>query len=217
VIDRSQLVHPFPWFTPNTPDLGCFTQNKHGFEVDANFFMWAEPPPFDADFNYIPHQAYFRVKCGKAADYQRCNVWMRNSWDPIQVLASPPDYTLGGDFRPYPSDWQKFPPQSGPMVYWFGGEHRDPASANWEWDTAVGHSFDLYDNGTMSTVGFDDTGEDMDMNDLTLEVAIVYRRDYFDVFTPAVYQEAALARFVNEDLPRYRAADQGKRASGGPA
>jgi hypothetical protein len=213
-IDHSIVAWPFGYATPNTPDLGCLVRNKHGFEVDYDFFMWAEPPPYDANFHYIPHQAYFHVKCGRAAHFQRCNVWMRPTNDALEVLASPPDYVLGGDSQPYPSDWLKFPPQQGEMYYWFGGEHRDPTAPDWEWDTSVGHSFDIYEHGTMSTVGFDDTSEDRDMNDLTLEVAIVYRQDYFGLLTQAIRREAELQRFVKEQLPTYRTLDQDRR---GPA
>ena len=114
----------------------------------------------------------------------------------------------GGDHRPYPSDWVKFPVQSGPKDYWFAGEHRNPSQASWEGDASVGHVYDRYDNGTLSTVGWDDTGGDLDYNDLTMEIAVVYRRSYFDLLGPVVTSDAALEGFVREELPKYQASDK---------
>jgi hypothetical protein len=62
-------------------------------------------------------------------------------------------------------------------------------------NASIGHSFDIYDNGTLSTVGWDDTGGDLDHNDKVMEVAVVYRRSYFDWLEPVVAAEADVARF----------------------
>jgi hypothetical protein len=72
----------------------------------------------------------------------------------------------------------------------------------------VGHSYDRYDNGTLSTVGWDDTGGDLDYDDLTMEVAVVYRRSYFDFLEPIFTTEARAERFVREELPKYQASDK---------
>lgn len=217
MVDTFADVRGLLFPTPNTPDLGCFVRREHEFELDANFHLFAEPPPFDEDFNYISHQVYFRIKCGHAAFYQRCNVYMRSTWDPSIVLGSTPDWVLGGDYRPRPSDWHKFSPQSLPWVYWFGGEHRNPSSSTWQWDAAVGHSFDIYENGTLSTVGWDDTGGDRDMNDLIVEVAVVYRSNYFDVLHPAEWNQARLEEFIRAELPGYQERDQGRPADANDA
>jgi hypothetical protein len=97
----------------------------------------------------------------------------------------------------------KLSPQQSPFEYWFHGEYRDPAGGSWKRDAAVGHSFDIYDNGTLSVVGWDDTGGDLDLNDHIVEVAVVNRVDYFGQFTPARIDEAELERFRRETLPRY--------------
>ena len=204
---------PFPWFTtPDTPDLGCFVRNEHGFQVDANFFLWMEFPPWEFQNGqpvYLPHQVYFRIKCGEAAFYQRVRAWMAPAGSsPIPLLGTTPDHVLGGDHPPRPSDWVKFPVQSGPKDYWFAGEHRNPAQTTWQGDASVGHSFDRYDNGTLSTVGWDDAGGDLDYDDLTMEVAVVYRRSYFDVLTDILTSEASLERFVREELPKFRASEK---------
>jgi hypothetical protein len=206
------LHWPFPWFTtPNTPDLGCFVTNKHGFEVDDSF-LWLEYAPWEFQNGvpvFLPHQVYARIKCGQAAFYQRVSAWMLPySSSPIPVLGTTPDHLLGGDYRPYPSDWVKFPVQSGPKDYWFEGEHRDPSQASWQRDASVGHSFDIYDNGTLSTVGWDDTGGDLDYNDLIMEVAVVYRRSYFRPPVAVLTNDAALERFVREGLPKYQASEK---------
>lgn len=214
----TRLDLPTIFTTPDTPDLGCFVRQSHAFEIDAHFHMWAEPPPFeivDDAIHYRAHQTYFRIKCGEAAYYQRVHAWMRDTWDALVVLASTPDWTLGGDHRPTPTDWVKFPPQSGRMTYWFAGEHRDPSSTSWQWDAMVGHSYDIYERGTLSTVGWDDTGGDRDMNDLVIEVAVVYRRAYFDKLAPAVRREADLNSFVTDVLPEYRRRDPARRKEAG--
>jgi hypothetical protein len=205
----------FPWYvSPATPDLGCFVRNKHPFEVDYDFFIWNEFPPFNSAGQYIPHQVYFRVKCGKAAHHQRVRVWMTppNS-DPPPLIGLPPDFVLGGAFLPTPSDWQKFPVRSGNTDYWFAGEHKPPQDSVWQRDAAVGHSFDIYDNGTLSTVGWDDTGGDRDFNDIVLEVAIVYRRNFFDDLKPFALSEKEVERFKKEILPKIRASKKAPRAS----
>jgi hypothetical protein len=115
--------------------------------------------------------------------------------DLISVLNLPPDEVLGGDFRPRPSDWIKFAPQLNTRRYWLMGEHRNPAVDRWEWDSAVGHSYDIYENGTLSTVGWDDTGVDRDFDDLVLEIAVVRRDALFAGYRVAVAQEAVAERF----------------------
>jgi hypothetical protein len=189
----NELLFP----TPDTPDLGCHVRNEHGFEHDYDFHIWSEL----SQVILGPHQVYFRVRCGKAAFYQRTNVYMSSVFVPP---GTPADAVLGGDFRPRPSDWRKFPPQQAPLEYYFHGEYRNPATPAWHWDAAVGHSFDIYDNGTRSIVGWDDTGGDMDLNDHLVEVAVVNRTDYFGVFTPAEVKEAELENFQSEILPEYR-------------
>jgi len=67
----------------------------------------------------------------------------------------------------------------------------------------VGHAYDIYDNGTLSTVHYDDTGGDQDMNDLILEVAVV-KRDRPDIVVAAEGQLEAYKKFEKEALPRLR-------------
>jgi hypothetical protein len=74
----------------------------------------------------------------------------------------PPNFVLGKDYTPHPSDWSRFPTQSGQRLYWFFGQRRDPATTVWQPDALVGHSYDIYENVTLSTVQYDDTGGDRD-------------------------------------------------------
>jgi hypothetical protein len=202
------LVPVFPFLTPNTPDLGCFVRQKHGFQEDGTF-LWAEFAPWTIEDGILPHQCYFRVKCGKAAFFERVKVTMRLDFDPLIYAGIDPDWVLGGDYRPYPSDWYKFPPQRNNMTYWFRGDYRNPSQANWVTDAAVGHTFDIYDNGTLSTVYWDDTGGDRDFNDIILEVAIVFRQAYFGVFEPpARAREEDFQQFVRDQLPKLRPDDR---------
>jgi hypothetical protein len=180
--------------TPNTPDLGCFIRTVHPFELDYEFHIWEELSPVILGL----HQVYFRVMCGEAAYFQRCHVYLSDMWVPP---GWPGDALLGGDHTPRPSDWEKFPVQTRPRRYFFHGEHRNPATSTWHRDAAVGHAYELYENGTLSRVGWDDTGGDMDLNDLTVEVAVVRRRRWLDDFTVAEVDEVALARFTNDVMP----------------
>jgi hypothetical protein len=206
----SPVIVTTTFATPNTPDLGCFVEHSHGFQVDGEWAIWAEFAPWNNQEGIIPHQCYFRVKCGRAAFFQRVKVWMRPQLDSLIFNGIAPDHVLGGDFRPYPSDWVKYPPQRGNQTYWFRGEHRNPAESQWRADAAAGHSYDIYDNGTISTASWDDTGGDRDFDDMILEVAIVYRRRYFDpviALVDAVTDEV-FERFAAEDFPRFRPADR---------
>jgi hypothetical protein len=208
---RLHLPDLFPFWTPDTPDLGCFVRQKHGLET-YNFHVYGEPSPWEISggtLRFFGHQAYFRVKCGKAGFFQRCLVYMRGpSATVTDVIGAPPEWVLGGDHLPYPSDWQKYPPQWEGRTYFFAGEHRNPAESVWRWDEAVGHVYDIYDNGTLATVQWDDTGGDRDFNDFVVEVAVVRRRRFFDDIVVAERNEGALQRFVEEIEPKLERPDR---------
>lgn len=185
----------FPNFV--TPDLGCIVRRKHDLEVDvgsANIHVEFMP---SIEIQPRFHQTYFRVKCGRAAFFQRCLVFKTRGLDiPGPILQNfPPDFVLGGDRTPGPSDWQQYPVASSPAVYWFFGQFRNPSMVQWRPDAVVGHAFDIYQNGTLSTVQYEDTGGDNDMNDFILEVAIVVRRRLLDTVTQATGQAQANAKF----------------------
>ncbi len=201
--DFDHIFDLFP--NPATPDLGCFVRRKHGLETE----------PFNIHVEFAPsidqatpsQQLYFRVKCGEAAFHQRALVFMTTDASvPGPILEQfPPDWVLGGDHRPFPSDWFRLPTQTGQRLYWFFGQHRDPNGGVWRPDAFVGHSYDIYERGTLSHVQFDDTGGDRDMDDFILEVALVKR------FPPVLQQEVegqreASERFERERLPELLAA-----------
>jgi hypothetical protein len=204
-VSRPHLLDIFPFWTPNTPDLGCFVTQKHGLET-YNFHIYGEPSPWvivGGQLRFLDHQTYFRVKCGKAGFFQRCLVYMRGPNATVtDVIGATPDWVLGGDYRPYPSEWFKYPPQQGGRTYFFAGEHRNPAETVWRWDDAVGHSYDIYDNGTLATVQWDDAGGDRDFNDLIVEIAVVRRFRYFHELVLAERDEPAFKRFVEEIEPK---------------
>jgi len=204
------------YYSPATPDLGCFVRNKHPFQVDVDFFICNEFPPFNPSNGAIlPHQVYFRVKCGKAAHHQRVSVWMTppGSSLPPPLIGQPPDYILGGDFAPTPSDWLKFPVRTTDQGYWFAGEHKPANGTGWLRDSSVGHSYDIYDNGTLSTVGWDDTGQDRDYDDLVLEVAVVRRHLYFPDLNGIALTPDEATRFEREILPKLHAPARSKAAA----
>jgi hypothetical protein len=185
------------------PDLGCFVRRKHELEVnplDRNIHVEFVP---SIDFQPEYHQTYFRIVCGEAGFFQRCLVYMTTSLDiPGPILEHfPPDWVLGGDYRPHPSDWLKYPTQHGERFYWFFGQNRNPLGGSWQADALVGHTYDIYENGVLSTVHFDDTGVDRDMDDLVLEVAVVGRRSWLDL-VQASDQEAVNEEFKKAALPK---------------
>lgn len=185
---------------PNTPDLGCFVRRKHEFERGfRNIHVEFNP---SVDFSPPYHQTYFRVMCGDAAFFQRCFVYMTpdTSIPPPILQNFPPDWVLGGEYAPRPTEWYKYPTQAGERFYWFLGQHRNPASAAWQADAAVGHSYDLYENGTLSTIRYDDAGGDLDFNDFVLEIALVGRRSWIDLIQ-AENQETVSKDFESEGLP----------------
>ena len=71
----------------------------------------------------------------------------------------------------------------------------------WRADSLVAHTYDIYQNGTLSEVHYDDTGGDRDLNDMILEVAIVGRRP-INVFEPAIGQDSATEIFKKQGMPR---------------
>jgi hypothetical protein len=195
------LSFPFP--NPSTPDLGCLVRRKHPLETEA-FNVHVEFQP-SIDLPDLRQQVYFRIVCGKAAFFQRVLVLMTvDASIPPPILQNfPPDFVLGGDFTPAPSEWFRYPMQAGTRFYWFFGQHRDPAAGSWRPDAFVGHTYDIYDNGTLSTVHFDDTGGDRDMNDLILEVAVV-KRNRPDIVIAAEGQVERFQQFEREAFPKLR-------------
>jgi hypothetical protein len=119
------------------------------------------------------------------------------------LIAFPPDWILGGEYTPRPSDWQKYPTQSGQRFYWFIGQHRNPSGGLWTADALVGHTYAIYENGTLSTVYYDDTCGDRDMDDFVLEAAIVGRCSWAEVIQ-ASNQEAINKRVARKGLPKLK-------------
>lgn len=201
-----ESILQFP--NPNTPDLGCFVRRKHEFQTDPDVDFQNVHVEFNPSIDFSPnyHQAYFRVMCGEAAFFQRCLVYMTTDTTiPPPVLQNfPPGFVLGGDYTPRPSEWQRFPTQSGERFYWFFGQHRNPATSTWQADALVGHSYDIYENGTLSIVRYDDTGGDRDFNDLVLEAAIVGRRSWRDL-VQAENQVSVNKVIQKQGIPRLRA------------
>ena len=199
------ILH-FP--NPNTPDLGCFIRQKHGFQTDSDVDFLNVHVEFNPSIDFGPpyHQCYFRIQCAEAAFFQRCLVYMTaDASIPPPILQNfPPNFILGGEYVPYPTDWQRFPTQGGQRFYWFFGQHRNPNGGTWQPDALVGHSYALYDNGTLSVVGYDDTGGDRDFDDLKLEVAIVGRRSWQEVIQ-AEAQATINKQIEQEGIPRLRA------------
>ena len=201
----STLSIPIPTFFPDfaTPDLGCFVRRKHDIEIEqgsANIHIEYVP---SIDFAPQHHQTYFRIKCGEAGFFQRCGVHRTNDFSiPGQILEhQQPDFVLGGDQRVYATDWLRYPVFSAESYYWFFGQYRNPGQQQWRPDSLVAHIYDIYENGTLSTVHYDDTGADRDLNDMVLEVAIVGRKP-IRIFEPAIEQEVATELFKKQAMPR---------------
>lgn len=192
---------------PETPDLGCFVRRKHEFEIDTDVDLQNVHVEFNPSIDFSPayHQTYFRIMCGEAAFFERCLVYMTTDVSvPPPILQNfPPQFVLGGDYTPRPSDWYKFPTQFGQRFYWFFGQNRNPATTTWVPDFGVGHRYDIYENGTLSTVRYDDNGSDKDYNDLILEIAIVGRRSWVNL--PDASKQVEVNRIIEEKgIPRLK-------------
>jgi hypothetical protein len=199
-ISVSNLSITIPTWFPDfaTPDLGCLIRRKHELEVEpGNVGIHVEFVP-SIDFAPQYHQTYFRIKCGDAGFFERCAVYRTN--DLTDPLPLQPDFVLGGDKPVYATDWLRYPAFSAQSIYWFFGEYRNPAEQSWRLDSLVAHTYDIYENGTLSTVHYDDTGADNDLNDMILEIAIVGRKQI--IFKPAIGQEAATEIFKKQVMPR---------------
>jgi hypothetical protein len=189
---------------PNTPDLGCFVRRKHGFETDPDVDCENLHLDFSPSIDFSPpyHQTYFRVSCGDTSFFQRCLVYMTTAAIlPSEQEDSPPNFILGGDYTPYPSDWSRFPTQAGTRIYWFFGQFSNPATQLWLPDALVRHSYDIYENGTLSTVQYSDLGARGEFDDFVLEVAIVGRRSWANL--PKAPEQAKTNRIIQEKgIPR---------------
>jgi len=207
-----ESITQFPTFS--APDLGCFVRRKHNLETDAGYRnVHVEVMP-SIDFHPHFHQVYFRVICGRARFFQRCFVYMTTDAQvpPFVLEERPPDWVLGGDYATRPSDWFKYPTQGNERFYWFFGQHRNPDGGSWQADNLVGHVYDIYENGTLSTVHYDDTRIDRDMDDLVLEIAVVGRRSWRDL-VQAADQEAVNDQLKKSALPKLKAmSEEGLRA-----
>lgn len=90
-------------------------RNRHQATCD----IWGEPSPWNGG-GIIPHQTYARVVCGEAAFYQRARVVMLGGTSSMfDAVVATPDFVLGGNLRPLPSEWIKFGVQSDNRMYWF--------------------------------------------------------------------------------------------------
>lgn len=201
-----EAISLFP--NPNSPDLGCFVRRKHGFETDPDVDFENSHVDFNPSIDFSPryHQAYFRITCGQAAFFERCLVYITAdaSLPPPILETETPGFILGGDYSPRPSDWSRFSTQSGTRFYWFFGQFRDPATNVWRPDALVRHSYDIYENGTLSTVQYDDNGVDRDFNDLIVEVAIVGRQSW-TILQNAPEQVAVNKIIQEKGIPKLQA------------
>src|SRR5215207_6645814 len=94
-LDLDRFHWPFWFATPDAPDLGCFVEREHEFEVDGDWPFWMAFTPWEfvnGVPQYIPHQIYARTICGAAAFYQRVKAWMAAQGTvPFSLLGLPPD------------------------------------------------------------------------------------------------------------------------------
>jgi hypothetical protein len=115
--------------------------------------------------------------------------------------------TLGGEENIVISPlWWTFGPQyDRPVLYYFVGEFLNN-NGKWVTDYGSDHSWDLYSNGFLATLVFDDSGADDDFNDLVMEIALMY----LPITPPRIFskeQEEINKTFFGKRLPeikRYR-------------
>jgi hypothetical protein len=147
------------------PGLGRFVRNEFdNILAGVNVYrIWLEGH----------HQVHYRVAGGESGLWQRCVVYVRNAPPANTPLpAGNIDLILGGEFWATPTGWSAFEPHSGTYTYYWGGAyHKD---GGWHWDSGVRERKDVYANGIVWTLNYDDTGDHPDYNDYTIEVACVW-------------------------------------------
>lgn len=176
--------------TVQTPHLGALVQRTTDLEESPFQNMHAVTAPMDDTGKVVPHQVFFRVLVGRAKDWQACLVQRTQDWSDVPD-GSAPDWVLGGPWPPRQTDWLQYPATDRPAVYWFTGLHRQPDEDTWLPDAFVGHTLDTYENGSMSTLYYDDNAGDLDADDLIVEVAVVHVGPLEDVRPGAKQAEIA--------------------------
>lgn len=177
-----------PWVWDCDPDLGYWISRRHEYQIEQGLNIYAES-------NEDPVEICFRTAGSEAALRQKCAIYLTQSWFPIpNPTAQQPAYALDESSRA----WKTFGRHPGFTAYWFFGYHsRD---GNWLPNTAIAHMTDVYSNGLLTTVYFEDTGAGGDFNDLVIQIFSATRAG--SAFAVPAAQKKISKKFEKDVLPR---------------
>jgi len=121
-----------------------------------------------------PHQIYFRVGSVQAMYRQGLLLFASPGIAPSasELPAKKPDFH--GAFVAE-SGWHVIEPKDEAFTYTVVGVYEDFQSLTFFYDSGLRHTKQVYANGVLHTLGFDDTGNDLDYDDLVVELAVVWR------------------------------------------
>lgn len=183
--------------SPRTPHLGTHVRREREFTESPTRNMYAVSAPTDDDGRVVPHQVFFRVLVGRAENWQACLV--QRTRDRAQVPdGSAPDWVLGGARPTRQTDWLQYAPTDAFGRYWFTGVHRVHDGEDWRPDIFVGYTRDAFEQGTLTTIYYDDTAGDLDADDLVIEVAVVRLPSFEPIRAGA--EQAEIAKEVSDTL-----------------
>ena len=121
-----------------------------------------------------PHQVFFRVRSVEGMYRQGLLLFASPGSAPSahELPAKKPDFR--GAFVAE-SGWHVIEPKDEVFTYTVVGVYEDFQSLTFFYDGGLHHKKQVYANGMLHTLGFDDTGNDLDYNDLVVELAVVWR------------------------------------------
>lgn len=120
------------------------------------------------------HEVWFRIRGGDALFQQRLRVYKE------QDLPRPPDtlppsseliYEIEGNRA---SDWISLGFEDEFYTYYFDGDNRPFGRPGWDHSKAVRAQKEIYNNGDLYRVSFEDLNTLDDYNDLEVEVVLVH-------------------------------------------
>lgn len=121
----------------------------------------------------IPHQVWYRVSGGDALFRQRLRVYREQALPRPQNQLPPESARVQEVLTNTPTGWFVLPSATGPVTYYFDGDHRVRANAPWENALGLRVQRTRFSNGNLYDLGFEDQVGLDDFNDIEVQVAIL--------------------------------------------
>lgn len=148
------------------PDLGTLTKQNDIDEIVPGKSFYT----IYLDNHF---KLYYRVKGGKSSPlWQGCYIYERNAPPQNSLPRDSHNVQLGGEFNTTPTNWSSFETHNSTYTYYFAGIHHQ--NRKWDWDYGFHITRDVYTNGYIWTLSYDDNGSNPDYDDFIVEVAVRY-------------------------------------------